>query len=362
MPDAPRKSSEPGQFLKALRKEPVSHTPVWIMRQAGRYLIEYRRLRKKITFSALCREPELCAELTVMAQRKLGTDAAIIFADLLPVLETIGAKIRYPEGDGGGIRVDFALSGESWKHPSEVAVHQAHVGEALELARRALPRVIALLGFSGAPFTLASYLIEGGSSRSFLKVRRFMKRRTELWDKLMQVLSRVVAAYARMQTACGADAVQIFDTWAGCLTREEYRQYVLPYQKKLIGTISKEARVIHFGVRTGHLLDLLSEAGGDVIGVDHATPLGAAWKKAGYHKAVQGNLDPRVLLGSKSGIRTAVGKILDQAEGRPGHIFNLGHGILPQTPVGNAKYLVEVVHKESARRIQARGSSGSVRA
>lgn len=337
-------------FMKACRREPTPVTPVWLMRQAGRYMEEYRRVRGQTTFLELCKNPPLCSEIMCTAVERLGVDAAIIFSDLLPILEPMGLELDFAKGEGPVIYnpvrapadVDRVLE-------LEELGSLEFVFETVRRTRADLPEGIPLIGFAGAPFTLASYTIEGGSSRSYLHTKTLMYRDEGAWGTLMERLSRTVARYLNAQIVAGAQCVQLFDSWVGCLGPDDYRRYVLPYVKGLIASLAPGVPVINFATGNPALLPLLAEAGGSVIGVDWRVRLDDAWQTVGHDRAVQGNLDPLVLLADKAEIRKRTKEVLDQAAGRPGHIFNLGHGVVQQTPVENAIALVEAVHELSAR-------------
>jgi uroporphyrinogen decarboxylase len=340
---------QPSLFLAACRREPVPHTPVWLMRQAGRYMPEYRAVREKLGFLALCKSPDAAAEVTVTAVERLGVDAAIIFADILLVLEPMGVGLEFTAGDGP--RIDRPVrDAADVDRLAEVAPSAlAFVAEAVRRARRALRPEIALIGFAGAPFTLASYLIEGGASDAFVQTRTFMQRDPGAWHALLDRLVRAVTGYLNLQIAAGAEAVQLFDSWVGCLAPADYRSHVLPHVRTLIAGITPGIPVIHFGTGTAGLLECIRAAGGDVIGLDWRVDLDAAWARVGHDVAVQGNLDPAALLAPLPRLRERVAAVLGQAAGRPGHIFNLGHGVLPETPVDNARAVVGLVHELSAR-------------
>ncbi len=337
-------------FMRACRREPVERTPIWLMRQAGRYLPEYRTIREKHTFLELCKNPALCAEVMITTVRRLGVDAAIIFSDLLPILEPMGLDLEFARGEGPVIHNPV-------REPRDVdRVRElddigplSFVMETVRQTRAGLAAEIPVIGFAGAPFTLASYVVEGGASRSFSHTKMLMYRDAGAWNALLERLVRAVAKYLNAQIAAGAQAVQLFDSWIGALGPEDYRRFVLPHSKRLIESIQPGIPVIHFGTGNPELLPLMAEAGGDVIGVDWRIDLDKAWQTIGSQKAVQGNLDPTVLLADRQEIRRAAERILKQAAGRPGHIFNLGHGILPQTPPENAIALVEAVHELSSR-------------
>jgi uroporphyrinogen decarboxylase len=338
-------------FLKACRREPTDYTPVWLMRQAGRYMPEYRRIRDQIGFLELCKNPQLCSEVMVTAVQRLGVDAAIIFSDLLPILEPMGLELEYGPGEGPVIHnpvrepadVDRVLELES-----VAALH--FVVETVRQTRADLAVHLPLIGFAGAPFTLASYTIEGGGSRNYLHTKTLMYRDEGAWRALMERLARAITRYLNAQIAAGAQCVQLFDSWAGCLGPADYRRYVLPFVRQIVAGVSPGIPVINFATGNPALLPLLAESGCAVVGVDWRVNLGAAWQAVGHQRAVQGNLDPAVLLAGRDDVRRRAQCVLDEAGGRPGHIFNLGHGVLPQTPVDNAIALVEAVHEISRSR------------
>lgn len=337
-------------FMKACRREPSGVTPIWLMRQAGRYMAEYRAVRSKVSFLQLCKSPELCSEVMVTAVKRLGVDAAIIFSDLLPILEPMGMDLEFAHGEGPVIHnpvrepqdVDRVLELETID-----ALH--YVVETVRQTRRDLPAHIPLIGFAGAPFTLASYTIEGGSSRNYLHTKTLMYRDAGAWHELMGRLSRAVSRYLNAQIAAGAQCVQIFDSWVGCLGPDDYRRYVLPHVQEIVRQLTPGVPVINFATGNPALLPLLAQAGSAVVGVDWRIRLDEAWNIVGHDRAVQGNLDPATLLSTTADIRRRAQEILDQAAGRPGHIFNLGHGILPQTPVDHAIALIDAVHELSQK-------------
>ena len=337
-------------FLKACRLEPAPYTPIWIMRQAGRYLQEYREIRGKLSFLELCHRPDLAAEVAVTAVERLGVDAAIIFGDILLVVEPMGVGLEFTKGDGPVIH-DPVRTGADLKRlqPVDVQESLSFLFEAVRLARAALPPNIPLIGFAGAPFTLASYLIEGRGSRQYQHTKTLMYRDPGAWHALMERLSEVVSGYLNGQIAAGAQVVQLFDSWVGCLGPDDYREFVLPHTKRVIANLTPGVPVIHFGTDTATLLSLIREAGGNVIGLDWRVDLGEAWSHLGHEVGVQGNLDPMVLLAEPDEIRRQAGRILERAAKRPGHIFNLGHGVLPQTPVDHLRALIDYVHEETAR-------------
>lgn len=337
-------------FMKACRREPTTTTPVWLMRQAGRYMAEYREVRAKTTFLELCKNPQLCSEVMVTAVQRLGVDAAIIFSDLLPILEPMGLDLEFAKGEGPVIHnpirepvdIDRMLELESMG-PLDF------VTETVRQTRIDLPEDMPLIGFSGAPFTLASYAIEGGSSRDYLNTKKLMLRDEGAWKTLMQRLSRAITLYLNAQIEAGCQCVQLFDSWAGSLGPDDYRRYVLPYVKQIVAGITPGVPVINFATGNPALLPLLSEAGSAVVGVDWRIRLDDAWQTIGHDRAVQGNLDPLTLLADRPTIRARAQEVLHQAGGRPGHIFNLGHGVVQQTPVENAIALVDAVHELSQR-------------
>jgi uroporphyrinogen decarboxylase len=345
-------------FLRACRRQPVERTPVWFMRQAGRYLPEYRELRARHSLLELCRTPELAAEITLRTAKKLGVDAAIIFADLLLPAQAMGMRLQFVEGEGPVLSdpVRDAAGLAALHLPADGELR--FVADAIRLSCAELHGRLPVIGFSGAPFTLASYMIEGGASRDFLNTKRLMYCQPALWQALVDRLVAVLADFLRDQVAAGAAALQIFDSWVGCLSPEDYRQYVLPGSHALLEKVrALGVPVIHFGTGTAALLEYMRDAGGDVIGVDWRVELDDAWRRIGHNVAIQGNLDPVLLFGPRQKIEERVRQILRQAEGRPGHIFNLGHGILPATPVENVLAVVEMVHRFSGGSASPTGQS-----
>jgi uroporphyrinogen decarboxylase len=337
-------------LMRACRRESVPYTPVWLMRQAGRYMAEYRRVRERHGFLEMCRRPEIAAEVTVTAVERLGVDAAIIFADILLPLIPMEVGLHYEKGDGPGVeRPVRSLADVERIPPVDAAGELSFVGESIKLARRGLGGRTPLIGFAGAPFTLASYLIEGGASRNYRATKTMMYREPATWHRLMEMLARVTADYLNMQIAAGADVIQLFDSWVGTLGPDDYRNFVLPHSAAIIAALRPGVPVIHFGTVTGSLLKLMREAGGNVIGLDWRVDLAEAWSRVGYDVGVQGNLDPVALFADIAEIRQRARGILDRAAGRPGHIFNLGHGILPETPVDNVRALIDAVHEISRK-------------
>jgi uroporphyrinogen decarboxylase len=343
-------TTESAPFLRACRREATAFTPVWLMRQAGRYMPEYRAMRAKHEFLELCKTPEAAAEVTLQPVERLNVDAAILFADILLVVEPLDVDLEFTKSDGPRIGRPIR-SAEAVKRLEAVSVDEAvpFVFETVRLARRALDGRVPLIGFAGAPFTLASYLIEGGPSRDFLLTKRFMREERPAWDALLTLLADLTADYLNGQIAAGVEAVQLFDSWVGTLSPADYREFVLPHSAHAIRRLSRGVPVIHFGVGTAGLLPLMKEAGGDVIGLDWRVDLGPTWQRLGYDVAVQGNLDPAILLAGLPEIRKAAQDVLHGAAGRPGHVFNLGHGIHKETPVEHVVALVDMVHELSAR-------------
>lgn len=337
-------------FMRACRREPTPYTPIWLMRQAGRYMREYREVRERTGFLDLCKTPELATEVTVTAAERLGVDAAIIFADILLILEPMGIDLEFARGEGPVIHNPVRAASDVRRlHEVETVEALDFVFEAIRLTRRALRRELPLIGFAGAPFTLASYIIEGGASRNYIHTKRLMYGDAGAWHAMMSLISRALSKYLNAQAEAGAQAVQLFDSWVGCLSPDDYREYVLPHTRDVIRALTPGTPVIHFGTGTASLLELMREAGGEVIGLDWRVHLDEAWERLGHDVAVMGNLDPVQLFTNQVFIRSQAGRILDQAAGRPGHIFNLGHGILPETPVDNVIALVDAVHEMSQR-------------
>jgi uroporphyrinogen decarboxylase len=337
-------------FMRACRGEPTDVTPIWLMRQAGRYMAEYRETRSQVKdVLELCKRPDLCSEAMCTAVKRLGVDAAIIFSDLLPILEPMGFDLEFAQGEGPQIHNPVREPQDVERVVELESVERlGFVMETVRQTRAGLRAEIPVIGFAGAPFTLASYAVEGGGSRNYLHTKTLMYRDEGAWRELMQRLARSVARYLNAQIAAGAQAVQIFDSWVGCLGVDDYRRYVLPYTRQLVGRIKRGVPVINFATGNPALLALLTEAGGTVIGIDWRVRLDDAWRTVGHDKAVQGNLDPVILLADRETIRRQAEEVLRQAAGRPGHIFNLGHGILPQTPPENVIALVDYVHESTS--------------
>ena len=337
-------------FLAACRREPTSYTPIWLMRQAGRYMEEYRRLRAQYDFLELCKRPDLAAEVTVAPVERLGVDAAILFADILLILEPLGVGLEYSKGDGPVIHrpVRGAQDIDALKS-FDPARELSFVYDAVKKTRAALNDKVPLIGFAGAPFTLASYLIEGGGSRNYAHTKKLFYAAPDAWRRLMEQLAQLVSEYLNCQIAAGAQAVQIFDSWAGCLTPADYERFAMPYTKAVIDAVTPGVPVINFSTGTAGALKQLRAAGGDVIGFDWRVNLDDGWAAVGHDVAVQGNLDPVALFAAPKEIKARAAEILRRAAGRPGHVFNLGHGVLPETPVDHVVALVDAVHELSAR-------------
>jgi uroporphyrinogen decarboxylase len=336
-------------FLRACRRQPVDRVPVWLMRQAGRYMPEYRALRADRTILELCRTPELAAEVTLQPINRFDLDAAIIFADILLPLEPLGVGFHFAQGEGPVIENPL-------RSPEDVdalksfdpAVGLGYVLEAIKIARRELDGRVPLIGFAAAPFTLASYMIEGGGSKNYLLMKSFMWGHPEAWDRLMRHVSEMTRDYLAAQIEAGAQAVQLFDSWVGCLSPEDYRRFVLPHSARVLESLAEYGVPrIHFGTNTATLLEAMKEAGSEVIGVDWRLPIGRAREIIGPDFAVQGNLDPVLLLAPRDLLVERVKGILEQADAGNGYIFNLGHGVLPPTPMENVDAVLETVHSFS---------------
>jgi uroporphyrinogen decarboxylase len=311
---------------------------------------EYREVRARTTFLELCKTPSLAAEVTVTAAERLAVDAAIIFADILLILEPMGIELEFAQGEGPVIHNPVRGSSDVARlREVEDPAALGFVYEAISLTRRELKPDIPLIGFCGAPFTLASYMIEGGGSKNYVNTKKLMYDDSGAWNAMMSLIARALVKYLNAQIDAGAQAVQLFDSWVGSLGPDDYREFVLPHSRAVIEGVKPGVPVLHFGTGTAALLELMSEAGGDVIGVDWRVRLDEAWQRVGHDVAVMGNLDPVALFASQDALRSQTKRILDQAGGRPGHVFNLGHGILPETPVENVIALVEMVHEMSQR-------------
>jgi uroporphyrinogen decarboxylase len=334
------------RFLRACRREPVDATPVWFMRQAGRYMAEYRALRERHSLLELCRTPELATRITLQPVEAIDVDAAIIFSDLLLPFEPMGLAFDFVKGEGP--KVEQPLRSEADIERLRLFEPREGLGyvlDAIRMTREALAGRVPLIGFAGAPFTLASYAIEGGPSRDFARTKALMYGEPDAWHRLCERLARVVSAFVVAQVEAGAQAIQIFDSWVGALSAEDYREFALPHTAQVFAALQPTGvPTIHFGTGTSTILPELAEAGGDVIGIDWRLPLDVAWQQVGPDRAVQGNLDPTVLLGPRHRLLRAADDVLRRAAGRPGHIFNLGHGILPATPLEHVQALARFVH------------------
>lgn len=334
------------RFLDACRRRPTDHRPVWFMRQAGRYMPQYREVRKHHHILEICKRPDLAAQVTLQPVEALDVDAAIIFADLLLPIEPMGLKLDFVAGEGPVIDNPVRTSSDVDSLSISNTDDLGYVGESIQLAVRALAGRVPVIGFVGAPFTMASYMIEGGPSRSFLKTKQMMYRDETLWRRLMGKLVDVLGPYALMQVAAGARVIQVFDSWVGALGSDDYVRYVAPYSRALIERIrSASVPVIHFGTGAGGYFKELHAAGGDILGVDWRVNIDQAWMDISYRSAIQGNLDPAVLFAPLPELKQRVHELLKRTGTRPGHIFNVGHGILPETPVDHVKACVDYVRE-----------------
>lgn len=344
---------EPGLFMRAARREQTERTPIWFMRQAGRILPEYRALRERWSLIEICRQPELCAEVTLQPVRRMPVDAAVMFADImlpligvgieLDLVDNVGPVIRHPIRDWAGVEALRPIVPEE---------DVPFVMETVRILKRELGGKTAVLGFSGAPFTLASYLIEGRPTRDYALVKAMMYGEPELWHALMARLTSIMIDYLRAKVAAGVDALQLFDSWVGALSPHDYEQYVRPYSQQIFAALAPTGLpFIHFGTNTATLLDQMKDDGGSTIGVDWRIPLDVAWERIGHERGIQGNLDPTLLLAGWDVTRTAADDVLRRAGGRPGHIFNLGHGILPETAPDVLTRLTSHIHAETTTRL-----------
>jgi uroporphyrinogen decarboxylase len=354
-PAAPEDSLLSGhRFVRACLRKPVDRTPVWFLRQAGRYMQEYRDVRKHHTLVEICKQPELAAEVTITAAEKLGVDAAIIFADLLLPLEPMGLPFEFQAGEGPVVHQPVRTAADIAALRTDRAQDLAYVARAIEKVAAHFRDRLGIIGFCGAPFTLASYMIEGGGSRNYIETKRIMYTDPIAWNALLDKLVMVLIEYCRLQVQAGADVIQIFDSWVGSLSPADYRDYVFAASKRLVRAVQElGVPVIYFGVETAGLLNAMASTGADVIGLDWRQPLDEGWRAVGPNHAVQGNLDPITLFAPVEVLQERVKEILRAAGGRPGHIFNLGHGIVPNTPVENVQAVVKMVrdfHLEEAAR------------
>jgi uroporphyrinogen decarboxylase len=335
-------------FVRACKAQPVDRTPVWFMRQAGRYMPEYRAIRKQHSLLEICKKPALAAQVTIEAAEILGVDAAIIFADLLLPLEVMGLPFHFSAGEGPVIEKPVRSKEDIANLRTDRAVELGYVSDAVALVAKHFAGRLPVIGFCGAPFTLASYMIEGGGSRNYVHAKKMMYNHAGEWDTLMTKLVSVTTEYSAEQVRAGADAIQIFDSWAGCLSVEDYRRYVLPHVSGMVKKLKKTGvPIIYFGTDSATLLPAMKETGADVIGLDWRIPLDEGWERLDHQAAVQGNLDPVLLFAEWNELKSRAEGILQRAGGRPGHIFNLGHGILPETPVDNVKNLARFVQEYS---------------
>lgn len=337
------------RFMRAARRQAVDRTPVWFMRQAGRVLPEYRAVRGALSLIEICKRPDVCTEVTLQPVRRFGMDAAILFADIMHPLIGAGIDLDIVDGVGPVIKEPVRTAADLPRLRALIPeVDLPYVGETIKLLKQDLDDRTPLIGFAGAPFTLAAYLIEGKSSRDFAKTKALMYSDAELWHGIMERLTDMVIAFMASQRRAGVDALQLFDSWVGCLSPSDYHRYVQPYSRRIFAALSSlGAPLIHFGVNTATLLPYMATDGASVIGIDWRTPIDEAWRIVGANKAVQGNLDPTVLLGSADTIEREVTDVLRRAGGRPGHIFNLGHGLLPMTPISGIERALDCIRTYS---------------
>ena len=350
-------SAPNSSFVRACKSQPVDRPPVWFMRQAGRYMPEYRAVRKQHSLLEICKKPALAAEVTITAAEFLGVDAAIIFADLLLPLEVMGLPFHFSAGEGPVIEKPVRNQEDIANLRIDRAAELGYVAEAVSLVAKHFGDRLPVIGFCGAPFTLASYMIEGGGSRNYIHTKKMMYNSPADWDTLMRKLVTVTTAYSADQVRAGADVIQIFDSWVGCLSVEDYRRYALPHVIAMVKHLQKTGvPIIYFGTDSATLLPAMKETGADVIGLDWRIPLDEGWARLDHECAVQGNLDPVLLFADWKELKSRAEDILRRAAGRPGHIFNLGHGILPETPVENVKNLALFVQEYSASAFRAPAS------
>ena len=339
------------RFLKACRREPVDATPVWFMRQAGRYMSDYRALRQRYSLLDICRTPDLAVAVTLQPVDVIEVDAAILFSDLLVPFTPMGLDFDFVKGEGPSIAHPIRAAADVDRlHAFEPRQALSHVLETIRILRRELADRVPLIGFGGAPFTLASYAIEGGPSTGYARTKAFMYSEPRAWHRLCGRFAEVMSDYLAAQIEAGAQAIQIFDSWAGALSRADYREFAMPHTSRIFSALKNlGVPLIHFGVGTTAILPDLSEAGGDVIGLDWRLPLDEAWTIVGGHKGVQGNLDPTLLLAPRERMFAATDDVLKRAAGRRGHVFNLGHGILPNSSLEQVQALATYVHERTAR-------------
>jgi uroporphyrinogen decarboxylase len=332
------------RFIRACLRRPVDRTPVWFLRQAGRYMQEYREVRKHHTLVEICKQPELAAEVTITAAEKLGVDAAIIFADLLLPLEPMGLDFEFQSGEGPVVHHPVRTADDVRALHTDRADDLAYVARAIEKVAAHFRDRLGIIGFCGAPYTLASYMIEGGGSRNYIHTKQMLYSDPASWSLLLDKIVVVLEEYCRLQVAAGADVIQVFDSWVGSLGLADYRDYAFDASKRLVRAVQQMGvPVIYFGVETAGLLSEMALTGADVIGLDWRQPLDEGWRAVGQGHAVQGNLDPITLFAPPEVLELRVKEILRAANGRPGHIFNLGHGIVPGTPVENVQAVVRMV-------------------
>ena len=335
------------RFLKACRREPVDKTPVWFMRQAGRYMADYRALRQRYSLLELCRQPELAVAVTLQPVDVIEVDAAILFSDLLVPFTPMGLDFDFVKGEGPSIDNPIRSASDVDRlKPFEPREALGHVLETIRLLRKELAGRVPLIGFGGAPFTLAAYAIEGGPSTGYAKTKAFMYAQPAAWHRLCDTFARMMADYLKAQVEAGVQAIQVFDSWAGALGRADYREFALPHTRHILSEVrAAGVPMIHFGVGTTAILSDIAEAGGDVVGVDWRQPLDEAWATIGHERGIQGNMDPTLLLAPEDRLFAGADDVLRRAQGRPGHVFNLGHGVLPNTPLERVQALARHVHE-----------------
>jgi uroporphyrinogen decarboxylase len=334
------------RFVRACLRKPVDRTPVWFLRQAGRYMQEYRDVRKHHTLVEICKQPDLAAEVTITAAEKLGVDAAIIFADLLLPLEPMGLDFEFQAGEGPVVHHPVRTAEDVKALRTDRAGELDYVGRAIQKVAAHFKDRLGVIGFCGAPYTLASYMIEGGGSRNYIETKKLMYGNSISWNGLLDKIVTVLTEYCRQQVQAGADVIQIFDSWVGSLSVSDYRDYAFEASKRLVRAVqAMGVPVIYFGVETAGLLGDMAATGADVIGLDWRQPISEGWRAVGHNRAVQGNLDPITLFAPVEILEQRVKEVLRAANGRPGHIFNLGHGIVPGTPVENVQAVVRMVHE-----------------
>jgi len=353
-------SAPNSNFVLACKSQPVERTPVWFMRQAGRYMAEYRSIRKQHSLLDICKKPKLAAQVTIEAAEILGVDAAIIFADLLLPLEVMGLPFHFSSGEGPVIEKPVRTRDDIDHLRTDRSAELGYVAEAVALVAKHFANRLPVIGFCGAPFTLASYMIEGGGSRNYVHAKKMMYNHPADWDVLMSKLVAVTSEYSAEQVKSGADVIQIFDSWVGCLSVDDYRRYVLPHVKGMVQRLQKTGvPIIYFGTDSATLLPAMKETGAEVIGLDWRIPLDEGWERIDYEAGVQGNLDPVSLFADWKEVKSRAEQILRLADGQPGHIFNLGHGILPETPVENVKNLARFVQEYSAPSSSGQSGGGT---